>query len=117
MRTKCWVVAALAAFALLAVAGSEACRGAEGMPIGNDVSRATCPGASCGFPGYGHVWGCCRDAPCWCDHVWDGYCQERGRRRCGPLWRGGCVSAAGCFSRTGASCCDQPAGAHADSTP
>jgi len=95
MRSLGWIIA------ILAVSGLAADGSAAELWYGNHATLAGCGAAGCGpagcgatgcrvsaaygaaaccAPGYGFVPGCCEFPPSRCDHVWDGYCQER---RCG----------------------------------
>jgi len=54
---------------------------------------------ACGAPGYGTMApGCCELRPTCCDHVWDGYCQNKG------CHKRHCVSPAACSVPACAGC-------------
>ncbi len=75
MRLIRWVLAGLSVFGLLAV-GHQACLGSQAtFPLQETYAAYSAP--ACGAPAYGLVPGCCEFTPSCCDHVWDGYCQER----------------------------------------
>jgi len=69
---------------------------------------------ACGAPGYGasgNVAGCCECQPKFCDHVWDGYCENKG------WWwrsRGSCAAPCGggpgCAAEPPSDFVPQPAG-------
>jgi len=92
MRSMCGVFAVLALCGLASeAAGFEPCCGSQATFTAYEA-YAGYAASACAAPGYGLVPGCCEFPPSCCEHVWDGYCQERCHRACG-------------FRR---ACCPQP---------
>jgi hypothetical protein len=95
MRSMCAVFALLSVCGLATMAaGAGPFCGCESGAAGYAGYAAYCAPA-CAGPAYGLAPGCCEFPPSCCEHVWDGYCQER---HCGPyLFRGRFFSGASCF--------------------
>lgn len=95
MRSMCGVFAVLAICGLAsAAAGAEPCCGSQAKLTPYE-SYAGYAASACAAPAYGMVPGCCEFPPSCCDHVWDGYCQERCHGACG-FRRACCGQRAGC---------------------
>lgn len=76
MRAKPWLAAVVVMGGLVLVS-APAFGAYPGGPWGGGWAAYGAP--ACGGPGYGAmVPGCCEFRPNCCDHVWDGYCQNRG---------------------------------------
>jgi hypothetical protein len=83
-------------FAVVVIFGLASLAAGGGPCWGDQVGCAGCGGYSapaCAAPAYGLAPGCCELPPSCCDHVWDGYCQERARWLYG---RGTCWLSGGC---------------------
>ena len=104
-------------FAVVVVCGLVSMAAGSGPCWGNHAGCAGCgayggySAPACGAPGYGLAPGCCEFPPSCCQHVWDGYCQERAMwlsRCCGAgAFRGGSGYCGG-----GTTCgCVEPASA------
>lgn len=76
MRANHWLAAVLV-MSGLALVGTPAFGAYPGGAWGGGWAAYSAP--ACGGPGYGAmVPGCCESRPTCCDHVWDGYCQNKG---------------------------------------
>ena len=77
MRSTCWIPAVLVLCALGGTAaGLEPYYGSQPMS-GGGASYLDYSAPPCAAPAYGTAPGCCESTPSCCDHIWDGYCQER----------------------------------------
>jgi len=78
MRSMFWSFAALVIGSLVLVAWDAS----SVLGCHRCGASAAYAAPACGAPGYGWAPGCCECAPSCCDHVWDGYCQQKAARRC-----------------------------------
>jgi len=97
-------------FAVVAVCGLVSTAAGGGPGWGDHAGCAGCgayaaySAPACAAPGYGLAPGCCEFPPSCCQHVWDGYCQERARwlsRCCGA---GALCGGGYCAGRTTCGC-------------
>lgn len=83
MKRTMWLLFTLlfvAVWAGVAIGGQPYCPGCSGTANAVDMQALGAP--ACSGPGYGAlVPGCCECPPSCCDHVWDGYCEEKARRK------------------------------------
>ena len=88
VRRIFWVPAVLALCCLASPAVAiEAADDGQIMLMGQWSRDGYCAPA-CAAPPFGTVPGCCQCQPSCCDHVWDGYCQEKWSRKgvfCGKI--------------------------------
>ena len=80
-------------FAFVVVCGLASMAVGSGAYWGNHAGCAGCgdygcySAPACAAPAYGLAPGCCEFPPSCCQHVWDGYCQER------AMWLSRCCGA------------------------